>query len=140
MFRLTTDLGRLLRALEVVAVLAVAAVTGLFMCNLATVRRFDSHMASHALRANAGIVLSVPIQVSDALALVGGRADEGGRYRLSEDLEKDPFIQQRMWEALYPTRFAQDSELPVISTFPVTQEGACVIKARGVYVAIAECR
>lgn len=131
---------RSLRAAAILVVLGCALGTLLLVKNLADLLHFDLRTAGSALSPNAGLERSVPSVVADAKRLVDAGGGGQSRYRLAGRLAQDPFVQQRMWEALYPVRFSDDPKLPMISEYPISRESNCIIESRGVHVAIVECR
>lgn len=135
--------GKSRRSLGVAAILAIlvcALGTLLLVKDLAGLLHFDLRTAESALSPNAGLEQSVPSIVADAKRVVNAGGSGQSRYRLDGRLARDPLVQQRMWEVLYPVRFSDDPKLPVISEYPISRKNNCNIESRGVQVAIVECR
>jgi hypothetical protein len=112
---------------------------GKLVFDIAEVSRFEVKNLKSSLARDGGRIDSIPREVTEAGEIVSRRLRAGVTVRLSEELAADPFIQQRMWEALYPVRFSQDKAVYVISRNPGPAPGECHVIERGTHVVLARC-
>lgn len=119
---------------------ALPCLLALQLHGLSTSMGFSWALASQALRPRAGEAESLPVEIVQAIGLVSaerGRLRDG--LRLGKSMATDPLMRQRAFEALYPIRVSEQSDVVLARRGDLTVRD-CKEFRHASHVGLYDCR
>lgn len=99
---------------------------------------FQSELLGQAFSADAGFEASVPVEVAEARALIEEHPSTLP-LALAPQLQSDPLLQQRLWEALYPVRLHEAQSGRMLWEVPGPDRADCTEIGRSDRVVLVDC-
>ncbi|WP_210132052.1 hypothetical protein [Stenotrophomonas rhizophila] len=122
-----------------IAVLVIAAALAVGLRGIAKDVHFDGSLLGQVFIADAGWTQSVPPEVVEARQLLAQHHDGNLPVALGPGLKKDPLLQQRLWEGLYPTRLHDAAHGRILWNTPGPQQPGCLEIARSERIVLVDC-
>lgn len=116
----------------------IAAAVFVSMRGIAKDVHFQSGLLGQTFAADAGFEASVPVEVVDARALIQQHPSTRP-LALAPQLQSDPLLQQRLWEALYPVRLHEAQSGRMLWKVPGPDRTDCTEIGRSDRVVLVDC-
>lgn len=124
---------------RIVGALVLAAGIAWSLWGIAKDVQFRAPLLGKAFAVDAGLDASVPPEVLEARALMVRHPTAGAPLALGPGLQDDPLLQQRLWEALYPTRLHEAQSGRMLWKTPGPDRLNCTVIERSEHLVLADC-
>lgn len=131
--------GRAAPLARLAGALALAAAIAVSLSGIAKDVHFSAPLLGQAFTAGAGFDVAVPPEVVEARALMARHPSSAAPLALGPGLQDDPLLQQRLWEALYPSRLHEAQSGRMLWKVPGPDRPGCTEIGRSERLVLVDC-